>query len=67
MGYGEQQINELEQTIAASEADLVLVGTPIDLSRLLDIDLPSQRVRYELEVIGQPELDPILTRTFPKT
>ncbi|MDF1500168.1 MAG: cyclic 2,3-diphosphoglycerate synthase [Anaerolineales bacterium] len=67
MGYGEKQIKELEETIAASDADLVLVGTPIDLSRLLKIDQPSQRVRYDLQVIGQPALDPILTKTFPKS
>ncbi|MGD2057486.1 MAG: cyclic 2,3-diphosphoglycerate synthase [Anaerolineales bacterium] len=67
MGYGNGQIKELEQTIAASDAELVLIGTPIDLSRLLNIELPSQRVRYELEIIGQPELAPILNQHFPKT
>ena len=67
MGYGDGQIKELEQTIAASDAELVLIGTPIDLSRLLNIELPSQRVRYELEIIGQPELAPILKQYFPKT
>jgi predicted GTPase len=65
MGYSDAQIKELEQTISASHAELVLIGTPIDLSRLLDIDLPSQRVRYELEIIGQPDLDPILDQAFP--
>jgi predicted GTPase len=65
MGYGDKQIKELEQTISASHAELVLIGTPIDLSRLLEIDLPSQRVRYELEIIGQPELDPLLAKAFP--
>jgi predicted GTPase len=65
MGYGDKQIKELEQTISASHAELVLIGTPIDLSKLLEIDLPSQRVRYELEIIGQPELDPILAKAFP--
>jgi predicted GTPase len=67
MGYGETQVQELEQTIAASKADLVLIGTPIDLTRLLKIELPSQRVRYELEPIGQPELDPILREKFPES
>jgi predicted GTPase len=65
MGYGDKQIKELEQSISASHAELVLIGTPIDLSKLLEIDLPSQRVRYELEIIGQPELDPILAKAFP--
>lgn len=67
MGYGEEQIKELEETIAASDAEFVLIGTPIDLSRLLEIEKPSQRVRYELEVIGQPELAPILSEYFPST
>jgi predicted GTPase len=67
MGYGDKQIHELEQTIAASDAELVLIGTPIDLSRLLNIKQPTQRIRYELEVIGQPTLDPILAEKFPKS
>ena len=48
MGYGEQQMAELEQTINAADCDLVLIGTPIDLSRLLKINKPTMRVRYEL-------------------
>jgi predicted GTPase len=64
MGYGEAQMKELEQTINQSDADLVLVGTPIDLGRLLKINKPSQRVRYELQVIGQPNLRDILVDTF---
>ncbi len=64
MGYGEAQMRELEQTINTSDADLVLVGTPIDLGRLLEIDKPSQRVRYELQVIGQPNLDDVLNEKF---
>jgi predicted GTPase len=67
MGYDREQIEELEQTIAASEAELVLIGTPIDLSRLLDFKQPTQRVRYELEVIGQPTLESVLKNTFPKS
>jgi predicted GTPase len=49
MGYGARQVSELEQTIAAVECDLVLVGTPIDLERLVKIAKPSMRVRYELD------------------
>lgn len=64
MGYGEEQMKELEKTINQSDADLVLVGTPIDLGRLLKIDKPSQRVRYELQVIGQPNLKDILKAKF---
>jgi predicted GTPase len=48
MGYGAGQIRELEQTIRATPCDLVLIATPIDLGRLLHIDKPAQRVRYEL-------------------
>jgi predicted GTPase len=49
MGYGEKQVAELERTIHAVDCDLVLVGTPIDLARLLRLDKPSMRVRYELD------------------
>ncbi len=49
MGYGQKQMSELERTINAVDCDLVLVGTPIDLARLLRIDKPSMRVRYELD------------------
>ena len=66
MGYGSKQINELEQTINQSDADLVIIGTPIDLGRLLKIDKPSQRVRYELQEIGQPTLKDILNDKFGK-
>jgi predicted GTPase len=64
MGYGDDQMKELEETINRSDADLVLVGTPIDLGRLLDINKPAQRVRYELQVIGQPNLREIVNQTF---
>jgi predicted GTPase len=64
MGYGDDQMKELEETINRSDADLVLVGTPIDLGRLLDISKPAQRVRYELQVIGQPNLREIVNQTF---
>jgi predicted GTPase len=60
MGYGEAQVRELEQTINNARADLVLIGTPIDLGRLLDLNKPSQRIRYELQEIGQPNLTEIL-------
>jgi predicted GTPase len=48
MGYGQTQMDELEATINAADVDLVLIGTPIDLGRLMKLDKPSQRVRYEL-------------------
>ncbi len=49
MGYGEQQMSELQATINAADCDLVLIGTPIDLGRLLELNKPAQRVRYELD------------------
>ena len=60
MGYGEDQIRELEETINATPCDLVIIGTPIDLRRIIDIKPPADRVRYELQIIGQPTLAGIL-------
>jgi predicted GTPase len=56
MGYGEQQVAELEQTINSVPCDLVVIATPIDLTRVVNITHPYQRVRYELQVIGEPTL-----------
>ncbi len=64
MGYGAKQMAELEQTINASNAELVIVATPIDLSRVISIKLPMERVRYELQVIGTPTLDDLLRARF---
>jgi predicted GTPase len=66
MGYGEEQVKDLEETIANTPADLVIVGTPIDLQRVIKINQPSQRVRYELQEIGQPTLAEIINRKFAK-
>jgi len=66
MGYGDEQIRELEQTINSADVDLVIIGTPIDLGRVLKIDKPTQRVRYELQEIGQPTLKDILKNKFGK-
>lgn len=60
MGYGDAQVQELEATIRATPADLVLVGTPIDLRRVLKLDRPAQRVRYDLQEIGHPTLAEVL-------
>lgn len=65
MGYGDKQMRELERTINRSDADLVLIGTPIDLGRLLKLNKPSQRIRYELQEIGRPTLDEVLAKRFP--
>ncbi len=64
MGYGAEQTEELRQTINNTPADVVIVATPIDLSRLIKIDKPVQRVRYELQEIGQPTLTELLTAKF---
>lgn len=64
MGYGEQQVRDLEKTIENADVDMVIIGTPIDLTRVMKINKPSQRVRYELEEIGMPTLDDILERKF---
>jgi predicted GTPase len=62
MGYGAQQIKDLQATINATPCDLVLAATPIDLKRVLDdIKHPMDRVRYELQEIGRPTLTDILT------
>jgi predicted GTPase len=64
MGYGAQQIKDLEETINRAQADLVIIGTPINLTRLIQINKPAQRVRYELQEIGQPTLADLLREKF---
>jgi predicted GTPase len=64
MGYGEVQIRELEETINVTPCDLVIIGTPINLGLLLNIKHPWQRVKYELQEIGQPTLAEILRKRF---
>jgi len=64
MGYGDVQLRELEKTINNADVDLVIIGTPIDLTGLMKINKPSQRVRYELQVIGQPTLEDLLKEKF---
>ncbi|HRT01082.1 MAG TPA: GTPase, partial [Fervidobacterium sp.] len=60
MGYGDKQIRELEETINNSDADVVVIGTPIDLRRVMKINKPAVRVRYELQEIGEPTFEEIL-------
>ncbi|MGQ9618761.1 MAG: cyclic 2,3-diphosphoglycerate synthase [Candidatus Aminicenantia bacterium] len=60
MGYGEKQIKELEESINRSDADMVIVATPIDLTKVLRINKPSVRVFYELQEIGTPTLEDVL-------
>lgn len=66
MGYGEKQMKELEESINNADVDLVVIGTPIDLSRIIKINKPTQRVRYELQEIGTPNLEDILKEKFKK-
>ena len=66
MGYGDQQVRDLETTINSSDVDLVVIGTPIDLTRVMKIEKPTQRVRYELEEIGKPDLEDILKKMMGK-
>ena len=56
MGYGDQQIRDLQETVNRVECDAVVIGTPIDLGRLLTFPVPATRVRYELQEIGLPNL-----------
>jgi predicted GTPase len=56
MGYGDEQVRDLEATIEATPADVVLVATPVDLRRIVRIKKPALRVRYELEEVGHPDL-----------
>ena len=64
MGYGREQIADLEETINRAMVDMVIIATPIDLGRLVDIDKPNQRVRYELQEIGRPDLADLLKGRF---
>ena len=60
MGYGREQMDDLKATIEATDADLVLIGTPIDLRKLIDFDVPALRVTYRLQEVGEPTLADVL-------
>ncbi|MGM0628258.1 MAG: cyclic 2,3-diphosphoglycerate synthase [Candidatus Fermentibacterota bacterium] len=60
MGYGEAQMKDLERTINASDAEVVIVATPIDLGRVIRIEKPSVRVTYDLQEIGRPDMPEVL-------
>jgi predicted GTPase len=62
MGYGAEQTRELAETIRRTPADLVLIATPIDLRKIIEIEKPALRVRYELQEIGEPTLRDVLSR-----
>jgi predicted GTPase len=60
MGYGAQQVKDLETTINKTDCDLVIIGTPIDLRRMININKPAVRVTYDLQEIGRPNLEDVL-------
>lgn len=62
MGYSDQQLKDLEATINASDCDSVIIGTPIDLNRIINIKKPNTRVYYDLEEIGYPKLSHIINQ-----
>lgn len=61
MGYSPSQIKELEETITNTPADVVVIGTPIDLRRVLNLSKPAARVWYKLQEIGRPTLEDVLS------
>ncbi len=60
MGYGQKQLKDLEETINRSDCDVVIIATPIDLRRLVNLNKPAVRVQYELQPIGSPSLEDVL-------
>lgn len=62
MGYGQEQIEDLQATIKNCSPEGVIIGTPIDLRRLIDFDVPTTRVTYELQEIGDPTLEDVLSQ-----
>ena len=66
MGYGDEMIHDLESTINNAPVDLVISATPIDLTRIIRVNKPMQRVRYELQEIGKPTLEDVLKAKFGK-
>ncbi|GAB4173480.1 MAG: cyclic 2,3-diphosphoglycerate synthase [Calditrichia bacterium] len=64
MGYSDQQIKDLEETINKSDAEVVIIGTPIDLRKIININKPAVRVTYELNEIGKPDLNDVLAKFF---
>ena len=60
MGYGKQQIKDLENTINAIDCDVVIIATPIDLRRIVKINKPAVQVKYELQEIGHPTIEDVL-------
>ncbi len=66
MGYGDQQVKDLETTINRTECDSVVIATPIDLSRIIEIKHPTTRVEYSLQEIGTPDVASVLSDFFSR-
>lgn len=66
MGYGEEQISDLEKTINGADCDSVVIGTPIDLGRIIKINKPSTKVGYDLQEIGRPDLVELISGFLEK-
>ncbi|MCW4053181.1 MAG: cyclic 2,3-diphosphoglycerate synthase [Candidatus Bathyarchaeota archaeon] len=66
LGYGQEQVKELEETINRTPCDVVLIGTPIDLTRVLQINKPAVRAKYDLRELGTPTLKEVLEKHFQK-
>lgn len=66
MGYGAEQLKDLETTINNTDCDAVIIGTPIDLNRIVKINKPNTRVYYDLQEIGQPDLNGLLEEFVAK-
>jgi predicted GTPase len=66
MGYGDAMVSDLEKTINKADVDMVISATPIDLTRIIKVNKPMQRVRYELQEIGTPTLKDLLAEKFAK-
>ncbi len=66
MGYGEEQIRDLEKTINGADCDSVVIGTPIDLGRIIKINKPSTKVGYDLQEIGRPDLEELISGFLEK-
>jgi predicted GTPase len=62
MGYNPQQIKDLEETINRTDCDAVIIGTPVDLRKIININKPSVRAVYDIEEIGKPNLSDVLER-----
>jgi len=67
MGYGAKQVRELEQTIEETPCDSVVLGTPIDLRRIMKVGKPAARVRYEMREVTKPGLEELLSKFFERS